>query len=126
MGTTHDLPGTDVVEHLLAPGVLQITLKRPQVKNALRASTWLELVDSLEGAATNREVRVVVMSAKVAPSHRVPTSPMTPPAAAVRSPASGWPTPPRARRPLIGTSAPPGWLVRQAGLDRRRPERYDT
>jgi 2-(1,2-epoxy-1,2-dihydrophenyl)acetyl-CoA isomerase len=62
MGTTHDLPGTDVVEHLLAPGVLQITLNRQQVKNALRASTWIELVDALDGAATNREVRVIVMS----------------------------------------------------------------
>jgi enoyl-CoA hydratase len=44
------------------PGVLQITLHRPQVRNALRTQTLREIARALDDAALDAEVRSVILT----------------------------------------------------------------
>lgn len=52
----------DILLELAAPGVLMITLNRPQVRNALRSNTLCEITSALAQAEQDASIRVVVLT----------------------------------------------------------------
>lgn len=55
-------PHRDIVVARPAPGVVQITLHRPDVRNALRTQTLAEIAGELAAAAADDETRAVVVT----------------------------------------------------------------
>ncbi len=56
------LPPADIVVARAAAGVLQLTLARPEVRNALRTQTLAEIATALAAAAADDTVRCVVIT----------------------------------------------------------------
>jgi enoyl-CoA hydratase len=52
----------DIVVERPAPGVVQLTLHRPEARNALRTQTLAEIAAALTDAASDAEVRAVVIT----------------------------------------------------------------
>ncbi len=53
---------SDTVLQTLNQGVLQLTLNRPEKKNAFNTEQWLAAAEALDQAGQNNEVRVVVLT----------------------------------------------------------------
>lgn len=53
---------TEYLKSELNDGVLELTLARPEKKNALNQAMYTALVDALDGAEANRAVKVVLLS----------------------------------------------------------------
>ena len=52
----------DIVVERPAPGVVKLTLRRPEARNALRTQTLAEIAAALSDAASDAEVRAVVIT----------------------------------------------------------------
>jgi naphthoate synthase len=55
-------PGYDDIRYEVAEGVAKITIDRPQVRNAFRPQTLVELSDALERAREDTDVGVIVLT----------------------------------------------------------------
>ena len=63
-GLRHGDPGMSsaVLTETVAPGVLQITMNRPERKNALDRASYLGLIDAFAAAEADAEIRAIVVT----------------------------------------------------------------